>query len=113
MSKLWKILIGIVATIVVVLVGLAVAVALIFEPNDYRPWIVDTVEQSTGRQLALEGDLDLTLFPCCAVAVGPATLSNPKGFPEEAFAQLDGAALSLRIWPLIVRRDGPWPTSSI
>jgi AsmA protein len=105
MNTLTKVLLGALAVVVLAFVAIAVAVAFVFEPNDYRPFLVQTVEDATGRDFALEGDLGLKLFPCCGVSLGSATLGNPAGFPPEPFARFDSAAISVKIWPLLTRRE--------
>jgi uncharacterized protein involved in outer membrane biogenesis len=105
MKTLIKVLLAIAAVVVVLLVAVAVWVALIFEPNDIRPMLVNAVERNTGRSFEIEGDLGLSLFPCCSVTVGPSRLGNPSGFPDGHFARLSDADLSLRIWPLLTRRE--------
>jgi AsmA protein len=105
MNTLLKVIAAVAAVVVVLLVAVALWVALIFEPNDFRPLLVNAVERNTGRSLAIEGDLGLSLFPCCSVTVGPSTLGNPEGFPDDRFARLNEADLSLKVWPLITRRE--------
>lgn len=105
MSIPLKIALGVVSLVVLLLVALAVAVTLIIDPNDYRPYIVDAVEDSTGRSFELRGDLGLKLFPCCSVSLGPSRLGNSEGFPAGDFARFQGAALSLKLWPLLSRRE--------
>ena len=105
MNTLWKVLVGVIAILVIAMIGVALTVALIFDPNDYRPLLIKVVEENTGRNFELPGDLDLGWFPCCSVTVGPSSLSNPDGFPDDAFARFEGAALSLKVWPLITRRE--------
>ncbi|MGE0622024.1 MAG: AsmA family protein [Pseudomonadales bacterium] len=105
MNTLTKILLAAVAAVLLVFVAIAVAVAFVFEPNDYRPFVVDSVQKATGRDFALDGDLELALFPCCGVKVGSARLGNPAGFPEGAFASIGSAAVSVKIWPLLTRRE--------
>ncbi len=110
MNYLVKIVLGLVAAVALLFVALIVAVTLIIEPNDYRPYIVTAVEDATGRTFELEGDLGLKLLPCCSVSLGSARLGNPAGFPEagfpeNGFASLASAALSIKLWPLIARRE--------
>ncbi len=105
MKLLGRILLGAVALIFVLAIALAVAVSVLVDPEKYRPLLERSVAQATGRQLALEGELGLDLFPCCSVTLGRATLGNPPGFPEGAFASVEGAALSVKIWPLLTRRE--------
>ena len=105
MKMLLKVSVGFFAIVAAVLLAVALAVAFLFEPEDYRPLIVKAVEQSTGRSFDMRGELGLKLFPCCSVAVGPTTLGNPPGFGEEHFARLDAAEFSIEIWPLLTRRE--------
>jgi AsmA protein len=105
MSKLTKIVLGFATTIVVLFAALVVYVAVIVEPDDFRPLIVDAVTSSTGRAFTLDSGLGLTLLPCCSIATGGAVLGNPPGFADEAFARIDGAGLSIKLWPLLTRRE--------
>lgn len=105
MKPALKILLAVVGLVLVLLVGLAAAVALLFDPDDYRPLLEQSVEKSTGRKLTLEGELGLKLFPCCSITLGRTALGNPPGFPTENFASIESAALSIKVWPLITRRD--------
>lgn len=104
MGKILK-LIGLVAGAAVLLFVVAiVAVTMLFDPNDYKDEISAAVEQSTGRQLTLEGDLELDIFPGIRIALGEATLANAAGFGAEPFAQIDGASLAVGLLPLLSRR---------
>ncbi|MBX3705979.1 MAG: AsmA family protein [Pseudomonadales bacterium] len=92
-----------------VFLAVVVAVTLIFEPNDYRPLLVGTVERATGRTFELTGDLGLAVLPCCSVTLGKGRLGNPADFPDrysdDGFVAFDSAALGIRIWPLLTRRQ--------
>lgn len=105
MSTPLKIIAGLLATVAVLFIALAIAVSLIVKPENYRPLIVDTVERATGRVFELQGEIGLKVFPCCAVSLGAARLGNPADFPDDDFAAFDGAALSLKLWPLLIRRE--------
>ena len=100
-----KLALGIVATVLVLVLGIVLAVTLILDPNDYRAAITQTVQERTGRTLALEGELGLRFLPCCGITVGTAELSNPANFPAGHLARLDAATLSVRLWPLLTRRE--------
>ena len=82
-----------------------IAFALLFDANDYRENIAAQVEDSTGRELVIEGDLDVSLFPWLAVEIGKSRLGNAAGFGDEAFASFDKARLSVRLLPLLLRRE--------
>jgi AsmA protein len=105
MNLFARILLAALAGVVLIFIAIAVAVTFVFEPNDYRPLVVESVRSATGRDFALDGDLELELFPCCSVSVGSASLGNPPDFPQTSFASIESGSVSLKIWPLLTRRE--------
>src|SRR5262245_39622833 len=104
MSRLLKFL-GIAIGVVVLLFAVAaVGVSVLFDPNDYKADITAAVQNATGRQLTLDGDLELAVFPTIRIAVGAASISNAPGFGDEPMARIGGASLSLRLLPLLSKR---------
>lgn len=101
MKKFLYIVFGIVAILVVA----SVSFYLLFDPNDFRDRISGEVETATGRELVIEGDLELSLFPWLAIEIGPTRLGNAPGFGSEPFASFDTARLSVRLLPLLLRRE--------
>lgn len=96
-----KILGGLVAMLLVLAVGIAIAVALLFDPKEFQPLLAQSVEKATGRKLTLAGDIGLDFFPCCSIRLGHAALGNPPGFADGDFASVENAELSIRLWPLL------------
>jgi AsmA protein len=87
----------------VVLVGIALAiVAATFDPNKYKPEIVNLVKEKTGRTLAIEGDIGLAFFPKIGATLGKTTLSEPGG--AKVFAKVEDARVSLALLPLLSRK---------
>ena len=86
----------------VLLIGLAVS--LFFDPNDYRDDLATQVQAQTGRELEIDGDLKLSIFPWLAVEVGPARLSDAPGFGDQPFAEIQGARAGIRLLPLFSSR---------
>ncbi len=82
----------------------AIAVFLFFDPNDYRDRIAEEVKGETGRDLIIEGDLELSFFPWFAINIGKTSLSNAPGFGEEPFLSFDEARASVKVLPLIRRK---------
>ena len=91
--------------IAALLVIAAVAFVLLFDPNDFREDIAAEVQRKTGRELVIEGDIDLTFFPWFAIRVGKTTLGNAPGFGATPFAGFDEARLSVGILPMLLRRE--------
>ncbi|HEV2703618.1 MAG TPA: AsmA family protein [Steroidobacteraceae bacterium] len=91
---------GVVALLLIAIV----AVWLLVNPNHYKDRIVHAVRTSTGRDLALPGDIKLSVFPWIALELGPATLGNPVGFPSGEFLSVQHVALRVRLLPLLHRQ---------
>jgi len=90
---------GLIALLVLVLLG----VWLFVDPNHYKGTITRAVRDSTGRELALPGDVKLSVFPWIALELGPASLGNPSGFGSAPFASLQHASVRVRLLPLLRR----------
>lgn len=101
LKKLLFFLLGLVGLFIVA----AVAIALLVDPNDYRDRIAEAVKEETGRELTIEGDLELSFFPWFAISIGRTTLGNAPGFGDEPFLSFDEARASVSVLPLI-RGDG-------
>ncbi len=100
--RIWKGLAIAAGALVGLVVVAVILVTLIVDPNDYKDDIERLAEQQTGRQLILDGDLRLALFPWIAIEFGPASLGNAPGFGDEPLLALQQARLGIRFWPLLV-----------
>ena len=86
----------------VALIGVALLLVVLFvDPNDYRDDIERLVEQKTGRELTLSGDLKLSVFPWIALEAGPASLGDAPGFGDEPFVSIQEARVGVRLLPLL------------
>jgi AsmA protein len=99
-----KILAGLVGGIIVLIVAGLLAVWLLVNPNDYKARIATAVKESTGRELLLQGDIKLSVFPWVALQLGPASLGNPPGFGAEPFLAFNRAAVRVKLLPLLAKR---------
>ena len=87
--------------VLLVVLGLVVVVAT-FDPNRYKGELAKVVKEKTGRTLAVEGKIGLSLYPSLGVAVGKTTLSEPNS--EKTFARIDEVKVSLAVLPLLSRQ---------
>jgi len=101
MAKPLKIIGVIVAAIILLIAAVLVYIALFFDPNAYKPQISKAVHDATGRQLTIQGDIGLSLFPWIGMELGQVTLSNAAGFDDTPFASINGAEVKLRLLPLL------------
>jgi AsmA protein len=100
LKKVLIIILGVAALAVVA----AVLFVLLFDPNNFRDEISAKVKDTTGRDLVIEGDVELTLFPWLAINVGKTTLGNAAGFGDEPFASFEEARLSVKVMPMLLDR---------
>jgi AsmA protein len=105
MGRLVKIPLYFVAVIVAILLIAAISFFLLFDANDFRDNFAAQVEKATGRELVIEGDIDVTLFPWLAIDIGEAHLGNAAGFGDDPFVSFEQARLSVRVLPMLLRRE--------
>lgn len=105
MGRSLKILLYFAAAIVALLVVGVVGFMLLFDPNDFRDKIAAETQRVTGRELRIEGDLELSLFPWLAIGIGKTSLGNAPGFDDAPFASFEQARLSVRLLPMLLRRE--------
>jgi AsmA protein len=86
--------------IVIVIAGL-IALPFFINPNDYKDEISREVEKVTGRNLTLQGDIGLSVFPWLALELGPLSLSNAEGFKSDTFAKVQAAEIRIKLIPLL------------
>ena len=101
MKKALKITGIVVGILVLVVILLAVALPLIFNPNSFKDDIARLVKQRTGRELVIQGDIKLSLFPWLGMQIGPMELSNAQGFGAVPFASINETDVHVRFWPLL------------
>jgi len=105
MSRPTKILAWLIAAFVAIFALGAVFLLLFFDANDFREEIASAVTKETGRALEIDGDVSIALFPWLAIEVGHTTLGNAPGFGDKPFAEFDRAKLSIRLLPMLLRRE--------
>lgn len=85
----------------VVLASGVAYVAATFNPNDYKPQLIQAVKDKKQRTLRLDGNIRLTFFPSIGADLGKTSLSEYNS--EKEFAAIDSAHVSLALWPLLSR----------
>ncbi len=96
-------LIGLGGLLVLAIAGIGI-VAATFDPNSLKPRIQDAVRQSTGRDLALNGDIGIKLSLWPTIAARDVALANPPGFSRPQMATLRSLELRMALLPLLSRR---------
>jgi len=95
-----KILIGLAAVVVLVVVALFVVPALI-PVETYKAQIENAAREATGRALTLKGDLKLSLLPRVELEAADVAFANAPGARAPTMASLERLVLRLRVFPLL------------
>ena len=75
---------------------------LTFEPRDYAAKLIELVREKTGRTLAINGDIDVTIWPALGVELDDVTLSERDS--PAPFARAGTLRIGLELQPLLSRR---------
>jgi AsmA protein len=87
----------------VILVGAVLAyIAATFDPNQYKPQIVQAVKERTQRTLKLEGDIGLSFWPSIGAKIGKVSLSERAS--DREFAAVEEVRVFLKLMPLLSRQ---------
>ncbi len=88
--------------LVLIVVAVGAYLAATFDPNAYKPMIVDLVKRQTGRTLTIDGKIALTFFPKVGAGLGKVTLSEPNS--AAIFARVDEAHVAVAVIPLLSKQ---------
>lgn len=92
---------ALVILLLVAVVGGAIFV-LNFDPKVYQERLVKEIKLRYERDLEINGDLDLSLFPRIGLRVTDVTLSNKNS--EEEFSSMEEVRFAVALWPLLFDR---------
>lgn len=95
--KLIKWLLAILVTVVLVV---TLYLTVFFDPNDFKPEIVNAVKKQTGRELVIADDFSWTFFPTIGINLGGISLSNPEGFTPQSMLEVNKAIAKVALIPL-------------
>lgn len=95
---------GIVIGGLVILFVLALLIIQMFYDDNKLKLIIErTVENATGREFVLGGEVELSLFPWAGVTLTDVSLGNPKGFGEKPFAAFSEFEVRMKLLPLLAK----------
>ncbi|WP_369790599.1 outer membrane assembly protein AsmA [Rouxiella sp. WC2420] len=84
--------------LVVIIAGMTSLVFLI-NPNDFRNYMVNRVEQKSGYKLAIDGDLRWHVWPQLSILAGQTSLTAPGA--KEPVVSAQNMRLDVRLLPLL------------
>ena len=101
MLKGLKIFAWLVGIVLLLIVAASIALPLFFNPNDFKPQLVQLVQEKTGRELSLPGDITLSVFPWLGVKTGALALGNAPGFGKQPLVSAEAAEVRVKLLPLL------------
>ena len=90
-----------VAALVVVLVAGVVALPFFVPVSVYKTQIETQAKAATGRDLAIKGDMKLSLFPAVAIEAKDVTFANAAGASTPEMARLKSLKVAVKLMPLL------------
>ena len=104
MGKPFKIILAIIAALALLIVVAVFTLPFVINPNDFKPQIAAVVKDKIGRELTLEGELKLSVFPWLGISTGKMALSNAPGFQERPFAEIEAGDVKVKLLPLLTKK---------
>jgi AsmA protein len=104
MGKTLKVLGWLIGMVLLLIIAAVILIPMFVDPNDHKARIVAEVKKATGRDLAIGGDIGLSVFPRLALELNGLTLSNAEGFTGGDFAAVKHAQVGVNLVPLLFKQ---------
>ena len=91
----------VILVLLIVIVAAAVAVPFIVPTERIKQELISATNDATGRQLAIDGDFSLSIFPTLGLTASKVTFSNANGAQSPNMAAIDSLVIKLNILPLL------------
>lgn len=97
---------GLLFTASVFLYVLLLTLPVFFNPNDYKDQLIELVERKTGRQVEIEGDIQMQISPWlnATCTLGKVRLAGNALFPNSTCIASEQTRMELSILPLLLQR---------
>lgn len=104
MKRLFKYLAGAISVLFILIVAAIVWLSLL-DPNDHKDWISNKFQQQTGRQLSLNGNIELNLYPWFGLHLEQVSISDDPAFSDSPFFSTELAEIRLKLLPAVLSRE--------
>ena len=98
-----KILIGFGVLLALLLIGL-VALPSLIPSSVYKEQIETQLSRELARDVRVQGDVKLSIFPVIKANAGRVEIDNPDGFTQPRFAEMDAMSARVKLLPLLSKR---------
>ncbi len=104
MNKLFKTLLTLAIVIGLLFVAAVVILPKVIDPNNYKDKITSLVQEKTGMELVIDGDIDLSFYPWLGLKTGQLILSDPDHPDSPALMQVSKAVARIKLLPLLKKQ---------
>ena len=95
-----KLIIGLLVIIVLLIVAV-VAIPFFIPLDTIKQQVAEQARNATGRDLAINGDMSVSVFPAIGLKASDVTFSNAEGASEAQMATLKDLVIELQVAPLL------------
>ena len=103
MKRRWRIIIGVLGTLVLLVVLAVVVVKFVFTKERVLALLLPRIEKTISRKVTV-GDAGISLWGGIGVWLGDITVANRDGFSPEPFLTVGEFDVKARWWPLLTGR---------
>lgn len=96
-----KKILAVIGALLVVLVAALLIIPSLIDWNGYKAQISQAVRDATGRELALKGDLSMSLIPSPSLSASDVTLGNVAGAQDADMVSIGEVRVSVALMPLL------------
>ena len=98
-----NIIIGFAVLIILLIIGL-IALPSLIPSSVYKENIETQLSRELAREVRVQGDVKLSVFPVIKANTGRVEIDNPDGFIRERFAEMDAMSARIKLLPLFSKR---------
>ncbi len=98
-----KLLFGLIGMVVAVAAAVLILPGLI-DWNGYKPDLIAEIRKATGRDMRIDGDLDLALLPSPRLSAAGVRIANVDGAAAPDMVRLEALGVRIRLRPLLSGR---------
>ncbi len=91
-------------SLILILLATIIALPFLVPLDSYRDDVLRFVEQKTGREVTINGPLELKLLPEVKLQLNDVTVKNPEGFISPHLAKIGTLDLNIALWPLFEKK---------
>ncbi len=98
-----KLIIGLVILIVLLIAAVLIVPSLV-PSSVYKEQIETQLTKALDRDVKIDGEVKLSVFPSLSAKTEGVTIANPEGFKDQNFASMDGLEAKVKLIPLFSKR---------